>query len=99
MSKNKHIALEDTVVQEKGNIVSDMDKEKVMLSIHNGKYYNLGEVGGLIWGLIEQPTTVTALVSNLMVEYQVEQSVCEGQVITFLEQLLAEGLIQAGVNL
>ena len=31
-------------VQKEGNVVSDMDGEKVMLSIHNGKYYNLGEV-------------------------------------------------------
>ena len=33
----------------KGNIVSDMGGEKVMLSIENGKYYNLGEMGGEIW--------------------------------------------------
>jgi len=31
-----------------GNIVSNMDGEKVMLSIKNGKYYNLGEIGGFI---------------------------------------------------
>ena len=28
-----------------------MDGEKVMLSINNGKYYNLGEIGGDIWEL------------------------------------------------
>ena len=29
-----------------------MGGEKVMLSVKNGKYYNLGEIGGEIWELI-----------------------------------------------
>ena len=29
------------IVQSKGNIVSDMGGEKVMLSVNNGKYYQL----------------------------------------------------------
>ena len=40
MIKNQNISLENMIVQSKGNIVSDMDGEKVMLSINNGKYYN-----------------------------------------------------------
>ena len=43
------ISLESVVSQVDGQIVSDMGGEKVMLSIHNGKYYNLGGLGGRIW--------------------------------------------------
>ena len=46
MIKTKKISCNHLVVQSPGNIVSDMDGEKVMLSVHNGKYYNLGEIGG-----------------------------------------------------
>lgn len=96
MTGNEGIKLDDTVVQGKGNIVSNMDKEKVMLSITNGKYYNLGEIGGVIWDLIEQPITVTRLIAALVSEYDVAEDDCEKQVISFLEDLLREGLIYSG---
>lgn len=94
MIKNQNISLNKLIVQGKGNLVSDMDREKVMLSVHNGKYYNLGQTGGKIWDLIETPILVNQLVTNLMSEYDVKQIECEEQVISFLELLLEEGLIQ-----
>ncbi|MGG0237758.1 lasso peptide biosynthesis PqqD family chaperone [Bacillus rhizoplanae] len=94
MMKKQAISLNQVIVQVQGNIVSDMDGEKVMLSIHNGKYYNLGKMGGTIWNFIEKPISVTQLVIALMSEYEVEQSTCEEQVISFLELLLEENLVE-----
>lgn len=93
MTKYHDLSLNHTIVQGEGNIVSDMDGEKVMLSVHNGKYYNLGEIGGRIWDLLELPTPVSDLVTSLVSEYDVERVQCEAQVISFLEGLLAEGII------
>lgn len=93
MTKRQKLSVNDVIVQGKENIVSDMDQEKVMLSIHNGKYYNLGEIGGRIWDLIEVPTSVSDLVAALVSEYDVEQTACEVQLIAFLESLLVEGII------
>lgn len=94
MINNKQISLNDSFKQAAGNIVSDMDGEKVMLSIHNGKYYNLGEVGGAIWDRLAEPATIEQLVASLMSEYEVERVQCEQQVISFLERMIEEGLIQ-----
>ncbi len=94
MVNSRNVPLNSVVVQSKGNIVSDMDGEKVMLSIQKGKYYNLGEMGGRIWDLMESPISVTQLVSLLITEYEVEQAECEDQVVRFCEQLLEEDLIQ-----
>nr|WP_263325101.1 lasso peptide biosynthesis PqqD family chaperone [Neobacillus sp. Marseille-Q6967] len=91
---NTIISLKDTVVQGEGNIVSDMGGEKVMLSVKNGKYYNLGDIGGEIWELIKSPTSITKLVAMLTARYEVKESVCEQQVLSFLEHLLNEGLIE-----
>ncbi|MGX2961399.1 lasso peptide biosynthesis PqqD family chaperone [Peribacillus sp. JNUCC 23] len=90
------ISLNKLIAQGKGNIVSDMGGEKVMLSVRNGKYYNLGEMGGAIWDRIEKPISVTQLINALMSEYEVEQSECEEQVISFLELLNEEGLLKLG---
>jgi hypothetical protein len=94
MIKSGNISLGYSVVQIKGNIVSNMGGEKVMLSIKNGKYYNLGEIGGVIWDLIDEETSIDQLVTKLMSNFNVTQTECEEQVISFLELLLEEGLIE-----
>ena len=94
MKTDEIIALEDTVSQVKGNICSDMDGEKVMLSIKNGKYYNLGETGGVIWDSIETPIKVIDVVGKLKSIYDINEQECEIQVRLFLDNLLSEGLIQ-----
>ncbi|WP_209122930.1 lasso peptide biosynthesis PqqD family chaperone [Alkalihalobacillus sp. BA299] len=94
MIKNQNIAKTHIVSQGTGNIVSDMDGEKVMLSISNGKYYNLGDVGGDIWELIKDPLSIGQLVSTLTTQYDVDPSECEEQVLIFLGLLAEEGLIE-----
>ncbi|MBO0602525.1 lasso peptide biosynthesis PqqD family chaperone [Sporosarcina sp. E16_3] len=79
--------------QQPGNIVSDMDGEKVMLSVQSGKYYNLGQLGGEIWELMKEPISIETVVVTLQASYEVEQNECEEQVAEFLTQLLDEGLI------
>ena len=64
-----------------------------MLNVRKGKYYNLGETGE-IWDLIKTPIIVTELVSTLLSKYNIERSDCEEQVLSFLECLFQEDLIQ-----
>ena len=96
MIETKQISLQNVVAQIPGNIVSDMGGEKVMMSIDNGKYYNLGEIGGDIWTLIEKSISVQEVVEALLTEYQVEREDCVEQVLTFLQQLYNEKLINIG---
>jgi DNA-directed RNA polymerase delta subunit len=98
MNKIQNIMKKNIVTQKEGNIVSDMDGEKVMLSIQNGKYYNLGELGGKIWDLIKDPISVQDLVTTLQSLYEVDQTECEEQVTTFLSHLLEEGIIHVEDN-
>lgn len=96
MIETKQISLQTVVAQIPGNIVSDMGGEKVMMNIDNGKYYNLGEIGGDIWTLIEKSISVQEVVEALLTEYQVEREDCVEQVLTFLQQLYNEKLINIG---
>ncbi len=81
-------------IQNKNYIASDMNGEKVMLDVQSGKYYNLGTIGGRIWDLSAQASTVEEIVSRLMEEYEVSQEVCTQQVSTFIGQMLSEGLVE-----
>ncbi|QGQ47210.1 lasso peptide biosynthesis PqqD family chaperone [Metabacillus sediminilitoris] len=94
MIKIQSLSISNFICQVEGNIVSDMDDEKVILSIQNGKYYNLGDLGGKIWELIKSPISIEQLVKGLMAHYEVEESECSEQVLNFLKSLYDEGLIQ-----
>lgn len=94
MLETKEISLHEVVVQSPGNIVSDMGGEKVMMSVENGKYYNLGTIGGEIWSRLETPITVNEVIESLIKEYEVEKEECVEQVVSFLQMLYKEKLIQ-----
>lgn len=88
------IDLDTSVVSKKEIVSSDMDGEKVMLSIETGKYYNLGKTGGVIWNLIDKPIKVEEVVQQLMEEYKVGREQCEKEVLSFLMHIYNEKLVE-----
>lgn len=94
MNLKPKIGLNKKIVQGKGNIVSDMDGEKVMMSIQKGKYYNLGKMGGRIWEMLQAPTTISEISQTLLNTYLIGQQECEEQISAFLEHLYEEDLIE-----
>ena len=89
--------MNDTTVLSRrmGLMTADMNGSAVMMDIMSGKYYNLGEVGGRIWGLLEEPMTVNALVQKLTAEYDVSAEQCRTDIEPFLNTLLDRGLLVA----
>ncbi|WP_051318418.1 lasso peptide biosynthesis PqqD family chaperone [Cohnella thermotolerans] len=81
--------------QADGNLVSDMNGEKVMLSIQSGKYYNLGEIGGRIWELIASPLSVGQITDILVNEYEVDPAECSQEVERFIQALSKEQLVRS----
>jgi hypothetical protein len=94
MKSVHNISVEDNVNRIQGFFTSDMDGEKVLLNVETGKYYNLGQIGGQIWDLIEIKYSVQRLVETLTNDFIVEQDICQMQVLEFLESLYNEGLIE-----
>lgn len=64
-----------------------------MLNVRKGNII-IWEKQGEIWDLIKTPIIVTELVSTLLSKYNIERSDCEEQVLSFLECLFQEDLIQ-----
>ncbi|CAI6087137.1 lasso peptide biosynthesis PqqD family chaperone [Cohnella sp. JJ-181] len=89
-----HADTEQIVVRAAGNMVSDMNGEKVMFSTQSGKYYNLGRIGGRIWELIAEPVGIGQVVDALAAEYEVERATCEREVGAFLRHMYRESLIE-----
>jgi hypothetical protein len=83
-----------TIVQRNSNLVtSKIDGEIVMMSIDNGEYYGLDEVGSRIWELIESPIVVEELIRILTDEFEVQRNNCIQDTMDFLEDLSEKKLL------
>lgn len=85
----------NTVLTRKPDIYTAlMNGETVMMDADSGKYYNLGEVGGRIWELLDTPKTLEELVEDLTGEYDVSPEQCAKDIVPFIEKMLGAGLLK-----
>lgn len=70
-----------------------IEGEVLMMSMEQGQYFSLNQVGSRIWELLETPTEQTTLVGQLTAEYEVSEDVCHEQVGSFLARLRDRGLL------
>ncbi len=75
-------------------LASDIDDEKVMMSIEKGRYYGLDPVGSRVWEMIETPIRISDLIGMLLQKYDVNRETCERDVLAFLGELHESGLVR-----
>jgi hypothetical protein len=90
----ENISLDSMVSQIEDIVASDIDDEKVMMSVEKGQYFGLEPVGSRIWEMIEQPVRVSELIDALLGKYDVDRETCEKDVLAFLEELHEAGILQ-----
>ncbi|MDY6801296.1 MAG: lasso peptide biosynthesis PqqD family chaperone [Bacteroidota bacterium] len=84
----------ETIIQRNIDILaSDIDGEKVMMSIQQGEYYGLGKTGSFIWDNIEKPITINDLVDLITEKYKVSKEQCLKDILPFLNDLAEKKLI------
>ncbi|MDO9045565.1 MAG: PqqD family protein [Methanobacteriaceae archaeon] len=72
----------------------DLEDEVVILGLKDGVYYGLNPVGAFIWNLIQKPITVKEIKKAILNEYDVEEEVCENDLIELLGNLRDKNLIE-----
>ena len=81
--------------QRVSDIVStDMDGERVMMSLDQGVYFGLGGIGGTIWDMLDQPRSIAELEAQVMPQYAVDAETCRTHVAAFLADLERNGLVR-----
>ena len=88
------IVLSSIVTQSNEPVFTEIDGETVMMSIENGNYYGLNDLGSRIWQLLETPISITSLCEILLGEYEVDQATIERDVLMFLTGMEAKNLIK-----
>jgi hypothetical protein len=96
--EKKSISL-DSIIKQSGKLItSNLDGEIVMLSVENGKYYGMDDIGSRIWELIAAPLKVSKLIDLLVEEFDVERKRCESDVLTFLNAQYRENVIELSME-
>lgn len=77
-------------------VSADLDNETVLLNVETGIYFGLDEIGTRIWSLLKDECSVEDIIRQLLDEYDIERALLEADMASFLNSLLAKGLITRG---
>jgi Coenzyme PQQ synthesis protein D (PqqD) len=88
------LALHNVVQRDPDVLSAEADRDLVMVSITNGFYYGVSDVGREVWETLERPKKISDLIDGLAAIYDIDRASCEQQTLLFLEELLSENLLQ-----
>ena len=74
-------------------ISRQFDDEVVLANYASGIYYNLDGTGAQIWLGIDAGKTIEEIVEAFATALDVDKSTIDGSVRSFVDQLLAEGIV------
>ncbi len=86
---------EDSIIQAVNQqVTGDLpDGDIVILSIRDGVYFGLNQVGGRIWKLIQRPISICGIHQALLDEYDVDPEDCYQEILSFISELYEHGLV------
>lgn len=86
---------EDCVVQANPRVVScELGSEIALLDLEASKYYGLNKVGASVWGLVQQPITVSNLCDRIVDRFEVDRPRCVNDVAALLQRLADVDLVR-----
>ena len=75
---------------------SSVGDDLVIFDHAKGAYYGSGPVGDAVWSLIATEQRIESVCDQLMEQFDVDRATCEAEVIEFLDDLFARGLVVTG---
>ncbi len=90
------IGLHSMVTRNNSIVVGIIDEEIVMMNLETREHYHLNSSGKQIWDLLDQPQTVDELCRALGSRYEVTSEACEKDILRFVEELAAQGIVLVG---
>lgn len=87
---------EDKLTRSEDLLSTDLDQETVLMSIDAGAYYGMADTARTIWEKLKTPLTFSALVDELVEEYEITPDACSAELQGFLGEMEREGLIHVG---
>jgi len=77
-------------------VTREVGGEVMLLDLASGTYFGLNAVGGRFWQLLEDGKSPAEAREALLTEYDVSAEVLDADLEALLQELSANGLVQAG---
>jgi hypothetical protein len=90
----RELSERSTVVAVKDQVSSDLGGEVAILDLASGVYYGLDTVGARVWELVQEPIEVNQIQETINEEYDADRARVERDVLTLLQRLADEGLVE-----
>lgn len=86
------LTLNDSIVVSEDVLFRELDDEAVLLNLKTGVYFGLNPLGTRIWQLIVTERALCRVLDAMLLEYDVERSVLETDLLELGRQLCSSGL-------
>jgi hypothetical protein len=88
------IAFESRVQVPSDVLLSELDGESVLLNLKTETYFGLDEVGTRMWSALTTSDSIQAAYDVLKAEYDVDAERLRDDLVTLLEKLFENGLLE-----
>ncbi|MGD0544420.1 MAG: PqqD family peptide modification chaperone [Candidatus Acidiferrales bacterium] len=91
------LSVHSVVVVSSEQVSCPLGDESAILNLKNSKYYGMNPIGTRIWSLLREPRSVLQLRDTLLSEYDIDEKLCEEDLLALLEKMKKEGLIEVRI--
>lgn len=91
---NPAVTLESVVRVSESQVSALLGDEVVILELKTGQYYGLEGIGPAVWKLIQQPSLVRDVRDSIVRSYDVEESVCERDLLALFAELVRRQILE-----
>jgi len=86
---------DSTIISRSPSVVTaEIDGEVVMMSIEQGQYFGLDDIGSDIWKRLEPPCAFAVLIERLAADYDADRASIAADVRALLERMAAHDVVR-----
>jgi hypothetical protein len=93
MTQTKPSALTDVVCVSASQGASRVGDELAVLDLDKSVFYGLGPVGADFWGLIQEPTALSAVLASVVAAFDVDEATARADLLALIDELIAKQLV------
>lgn len=90
------ISLDQIVRRNEKTASRVLEGEAIVLTPTDSKIHSFNETGSRIWEFLAEEPTVRKVIAQIRSEFEVGEEQAQADVIAFLEELVAKGMVTLG---
>jgi hypothetical protein len=94
VAEQRGAVLTDVVCVTANQMASRVGDELAILDLDRSVYYGLDAVGARVWELLQTPTALSAVLSAVVEEFEVDREVASVDLLALVDELVDKDLVE-----